>query len=78
MNFNLILAVTLLISACSRSGDIAISAPVVNTHIVTPPITDTVYVGDGSSNLTISGNYKSGTLIIVKPGIYNKTGGITL
>ncbi|OYY04826.1 MAG: hypothetical protein B7Y76_01930, partial [Sphingobacteriia bacterium 35-40-5] len=78
MNFNLILALTLLISACSRSGDTAVTAPVVNTPIVIPPITDTVYVGDGSSNLTISGNYKSGTLIIVKPGVYNKGGGITL
>lgn len=78
MNFNLILAITLLISACSRSGEPAASSPVVNTPIVAPPITDTVYVGDGNSNLTISGNYKPGTLIIVRPGIYNKGGGITL
>lgn len=78
MNFNLVLAIALLISSCSRSGEQTTATPVVNTPIVVPPITDTVYVGDGNSNLTITGNYKSGTLIIVRPGIYNMGSGITL
>jgi hypothetical protein len=37
-----------------------------------------VNVGDGSSNLSISGNYPSGTQIVVKPGTYNQGGGITI
>jgi hypothetical protein len=40
--------------------------------------TRTIYVGDGSSNLTISGSYASGTTIVVKPGTYNKGAGITI
>lgn len=37
-----------------------------------------VNVGDGSSNLIISGSYPAGTQIVVKPGTYNKGGGITI
>jgi hypothetical protein len=38
----------------------------------------TVHVGDGSSDLIITGSYPEGTLIVVKPGTYNKGGGIQL
>ena len=37
-----------------------------------------VNVGDGSSNLIISGTYPAGTQIVVKPGTYNQGGGITI
>ena len=37
-----------------------------------------VNVGDGSSNLIITGSYPAGTQIVVKPGTYNQGGGITI
>jgi hypothetical protein len=77
--------VTFILISCSKSGvDITaastLTTPIaVQQPVVTPPVApNTVNVGDGSSNLIISGSYPSGTTIVVKPGTYNKGAGITI
>lgn len=70
----------ILLAACQKSIETAVVEPV-SENIVresTALRNRTVNVGDGSSNLTISGNYASGTNIIVKPGTYNQGAGITI
>lgn len=78
--------VTFIFISCSKTGVESTAAATSTTPItiqqpvVTPPpvAPNTVNVGDGSSNLVISGTYPSGTTIVVKPGTYNKGAGITL
>jgi hypothetical protein len=42
------------------------------------PAAGSLNVGDGSSDLTISGSYPAGSTIVVKAGTYNKGGGISI
>ncbi|OYX93642.1 MAG: hypothetical protein B7Y76_11535, partial [Sphingobacteriia bacterium 35-40-5] len=76
----LLLLPIILLGACQKTIETIVEEPV-SDNIVresTALRNRTVYVGDGSSNLSISGTYASGTIIVVKPGIYNKGGGITI
>jgi hypothetical protein len=73
-----LLVVAVLFISCTRSDIDATPQPTPIPVPGPPPIVDTAYAGDGSSNLVISGSYKPGTLIIVKPGTYDKGLGITL
>jgi len=76
----LLLLPLIQLAACQKTIETNLVEPVADNIVreTTALRTRTVYVGDGSSNITISGNYASGTIIVVKPGTYNKGGGITI
>lgn len=76
----LLLLPLIQLAACQKTIETTVVEPVADNIVreTTALRTRTVYVGDGSSNITISGNYASGTIIVVKPGTYNKGGGITI
>ncbi len=70
-----------MLIGCTRSEIDATPQPRALPPLEPAPIIDTAYIGDGHSNLVISGitsTYKAGTLIIVKPGTYDKGSGITI
>jgi hypothetical protein len=76
----LLLLPFILLAACQKTIETAVEESEADNIVreSTALRNRTVYVGDGSSNLTISGNYASGTTIVVRPGTYNKGGGITI
>ncbi|OYU57032.1 MAG: hypothetical protein CFE25_07390 [Chitinophagaceae bacterium BSSC1] len=76
----LLLLPIILLAACQKVIETTVEEPVTDNIVreSTALRNRTVNVGDGSSNLTITGNYASGTTIVVKPGTYNKGGGITI
>lgn len=76
----LLLLPIVLLAACQKIIETAVVEPLADNIVreSTALRNKTMYVGDGSSNLVISGNYASGTTIVVRPGTYNKGGGITI
>jgi uncharacterized protein YjlB len=82
-----LLAAVLLISCSKQSSTPADVLDASRSRLPKPapvptptptPVAGALNVGDGSSDLTISGTYPAGSTIVVKAGTYNKGGGITV